>query len=83
MEGQVVLQTNENTLVATLSQGDFFGEVALLSSRKSSTSAQVTEDAQILEIPEEEVSVLLLKNQELAFRLDEIIDSRRKKIISK
>lgn len=84
LEGQVAVSTtnsNRQTVsVATLSRGDFFGEIALFSSRTSAFTIQALKDLKVITIFPDEVLQLVEKNPKLAFHLDEMMDIRRSKM---
>lgn len=56
-------------LVAELSAGDFFGELAIFNGRARSHRATVTEDAQLLTIDAKMLAGLLKRDPEIAIRL--------------
>lgn len=66
--------------IAQLNKGDFFGEIALFSSRTSAFMVKATTDLKVLTIFPEEVLELVEKNPKLAFHLDEMMDIRRSKM---
>ncbi len=84
LDGEVTLsskgQNGQNVIVNTLHAGDFFGEVAILSSRKSSMTAEAATDIRIILIETNEVMDMVSKNPKLAFQLDEVMDLRRNSI---
>ena len=81
LEGDVLLYVEDAAgkavPVNTLHEGDFFGEVALLSSRTSSLAARAQTDIRVLKILPDEVLDMVSRNPRLAFQLDEVMDLRR------
>lgn len=86
LDGEVTLyskgQNGLDVIVNRLHQGDFFGEVALLSSRTSSMTAEASTDIRVMLINSDEVLNIVSKNPKFAFQLDEVMDLRRN-LISK
>ena len=84
LEGEVILssrgENGKNVIVNKLNQGDFFGEVAILSSRTSSMTAEASSDIRVMLIETDEVMDMVSKNPKLAFQLDEVMDLRRNSI---
>jgi small-conductance mechanosensitive channel len=84
LDGEVTLSTKgqngKSVVVNKLHPGDFFGEVAILSSRTSSMTAEATTDIRIILIKTDEVMDMVSKNPKLAFQLDEVMDLRRNSI---
>jgi len=66
--------------ISHLNKGDFFGEIALFTSKYSSFRVQATSDLQLISIKSSEVQNLIEINPKLAYYLDEMMDSRRNKI---
>lgn len=56
-------------LLAVLGPGDFFGEMALLNQKARTASAEVVEDALLLEIDGKTFGQMLAANREIALRL--------------
>jgi CRP/FNR family cyclic AMP-dependent transcriptional regulator len=56
-------------IISTLSQGEFFGEMSILTGRPRAATAQVAEDAQILVIDARTFEVMLRSNAEVATRM--------------
>lgn len=73
-------EDGKQVLVNTIGQGDFFGEVALLSSRTNSMSARAKSDVELMVIFPEEVIDMVSRNPKLAFLMDEVMDGRRNAI---
>ncbi|UZO79841.1 mechanosensitive ion channel family protein [Aquimarina sp. ERC-38] len=82
IQGEIELLIKGNTgkdiLVNTISEGDFFGEVALLSGRRSSMTAKAKNDVKAVKLTPDEVRNMVSNNQNLAYKMDEVMDSRRK-----
>ena len=68
----------KNLIINTLEEGDFFGEVALLSKRKSSMTAKAETDIEVMVILQDEVMDMVSDNPSLAFKLGEVIEMRKK-----
>ncbi len=64
--------------INTLGKGDFFGEVALYTSRKNSMTARAKTDCKVVTILPREVIDMVGRNPRLATQLDEAMDTRRK-----
>lgn len=81
LEGEVGLYVSgpngKQILINSIHEGDFFGEVALLSSRTNSMSAKAESDIRVLNILSDEVMDMVSRNPRLAHQLDEVMDSRR------
>lgn len=70
--GQVRIFTevgDRQKLLAILGPGDFFGEMALLNQKARTASAEVVEDALLLEIDGQTFGQMLSANREIALRL--------------
>lgn len=84
LEGEVGLYVNgkegKEILIAAIHEGDFFGEVAMLSSRRNSMSAYAETDIKVLTISPAEVMDMVARNPKLANLLDEVMDQRRHNI---
>lgn len=84
LEGDVDLSvkgsTGQQVHINTLHQGDFFGEVALLAGRTSSMTARAATDIRVMMIMSQEVMDMVSRNPRLAFQLDEVMDTRRKRL---
>lgn len=82
LEGSVELfietARGEKLVINTIHQGDFFGEVALLSSRTSSMTVVALSDIKIMLIKPSEVLEMVSRNPKLAHQMDEVMDVRRK-----
>jgi len=63
------LERGEDLVLAVQSDGDFFGEMALLDERPRSASARTLEPTTVLEISRENFDTLLYKAPLLAFRV--------------
>ncbi|MGB6150520.1 MAG: cyclic nucleotide-binding domain-containing protein [Pricia sp.] len=68
----------KEVLVNSLEKGDFFGEIALLSKRKSSMTAKAETDAEVMLIKQDEVMDMVSDNPSLAFKLGEVMEMRKK-----
>ncbi len=73
-------EEGESLVIAQLKRGDFFGEIALFSSRTSAFSVKATRDLKVITIFPDEVLQLIELNPKLAFHLDEMMDIRRSKM---
>lgn len=67
----------EPTRVATLQQGDYFGEMSLLTGEKRSATVRATTDCEIMEIAQPRLAQLLQENSELLKSLSEMLAQRR------
>lgn len=61
-------QDGDKTL-ALLGPGEFFGEMAILNNKPRTATAEVVEDAQLLEIDAKTFEAMVLSNSEIAVRL--------------
>lgn len=81
-KGQVNLYAKgadgKELLINALGEGDFFGELALLSRRKSSMTAKAETDIEVMVIRQDEVMDMVSDNPSLAFKLGEVIEMRKK-----
>ncbi|MFS4491422.1 mechanosensitive ion channel domain-containing protein [Maribacter sp. 2308TA10-17] len=81
LEGEVILsakgEAGKDVIINTIHKGDFFGEVALLSSRTSSMTARAKSDIKVMLIMPSEVMEMVSKNPKMAFQMDEVMDNRR------
>ena len=68
----------KNVLINKLHEGDFFGELALLSKRKSSMTATAETDIEVMVIHQDEVMDMVSDNPGLAFKLGEVMQMRKK-----
>ena len=83
LKGQINLYAKEDfsgkeILINTLQEGEFFGEVALLSKRKNIMTAKAQTDVEIIKILQDEVMDMVSENPNLAFKLGEVIEMRKK-----
>jgi CRP-like cAMP-binding protein len=79
--GRVCVQTTENgrpRTVATLNEGDFFGEMALFTGEPRAANVVALEETEVLEIGHEAMKKLFETNPDLAESLGHIIAERRK-----
>ncbi len=70
------LEQGEDLVLAVQSDGDFFGEMALLDERPRSASARTLEPTTVLEISRENFDTLLYKAPLLAFRVMRELSAR-------
>jgi HD-GYP domain-containing protein (c-di-GMP phosphodiesterase class II) len=68
--------SNEESVLAVQSDGDFFGEMALLDERPRSATARALEPTTVLEITRSDFDTLLYKAPALAFRILKELSSR-------
>ena len=68
----------KDVLINSLQKGDFFGEIALLSKRKSSMTAKAETDVEVMVILQNEVMDMVSENPGLAFKLGEVMEMRKK-----
>ncbi|PID27975.1 MAG: hypothetical protein CR982_04880 [Candidatus Cloacimonadota bacterium] len=76
-KGSVEVIINNNP-VATLSKGNFFGEMSLLTGENRSGSVRVVDDVQIMEITKEDLSFYLNKEPNLVSSISEILAARER-----
>jgi CRP/FNR family cyclic AMP-dependent transcriptional regulator len=60
---------NQETVLAYLGQGEFFGEMAILNNKPRSATAEVTEDSTLLVIDPKTFEMMIKGNTEVAFRM--------------
>jgi HD-GYP domain-containing protein (c-di-GMP phosphodiesterase class II) len=70
------LDDGEELVLAVQSDGDFFGEMALLDARPRSASARALEPTTVLEISRDDFETLLFKAPMLAFRIMKELSTR-------
>ena len=70
------LEDGEELVLAVQSDGDFFGEMALLDERPRSASARALEPTTVLEISRADFDTLLFKAPTLAFRIMKELSTR-------
>jgi CRP-like cAMP-binding protein/small-conductance mechanosensitive channel len=63
--------------VATLSGGDFFGEMSLMTGEKRSASVTALEEVECAELHKDDVAELLLQRPELAREISAILEQRQ------
>ena len=56
-------------VVTTLGPGDFFGEMAVVTGRPRSATAEVIEEAELLKVPANKLQEMVTSNGEIAIRL--------------
>ena len=71
-------KTGQDTLINSLQEGDYFGEVALLAKRKSSMTAKAETDIEVMVISQDEVMEMVSDSPGFAFKLGEVIEQRKK-----
>ncbi|HYG22448.1 MAG TPA: mechanosensitive ion channel family protein [Verrucomicrobiae bacterium] len=80
VEGQanVMVERNEfQTQVASLSSGDCFGEMSLLTGERRSATVVATKDCEVVEISKAVVAKSLKSNPELLHKLSELLAQRQ------
>ncbi len=83
--GRVSVQLNENgrsRTVATLKDGDFFGEMALFTGEPRAANVVALEETEVLEIGHEAMKKLFDTNPDLVESLSHIIAERRKGLVA-
>lgn len=60
---------NQETVLAYLGQGEFFGEMAILNNKPRSATAEVMEDGTLLVIDPKTFETMIKNNAEVAFRM--------------
>ncbi len=69
-EVKIVLETPEtDQVLATLGQGEFFGEMAIFNQSARSATAITTQYTRLLRIPKSAITDFMLRNKEFAFSL--------------
>ena len=84
--GRVSVQISENgrsRTVATLSEGDFFGEMALFTGEPRTASVAAIEETEVLEIGHEAMKRVFDTNPDLVESLSHIIAERRQGLVAK
>ncbi len=76
-QGQITVEQN-GTIVASLNEGDFFGEMALLSDAPHNATIRCITPARCLELPGEMFRSLMIENPALETGLHEVINARLK-----
>ena len=74
--GQVVVEQDEHAL-AYLDEGDFFGEMSLLTNQPHNANIRAISPVDILALPATEFTRLLDQQPELAAQLHEVVERRR------
>ncbi len=67
----------ESAIVATLTRGDFFGEMSLLTGAARTASIQVKEDAEFIVIDKQSFTSTLINNPSIAESLSHILSERQ------
>jgi CRP-like cAMP-binding protein len=67
---------DQETVLAIMGQGEFFGEMAILNNKPRSASAEVTEDAKLLVIDPKTFETMIKNNAEVAFRMIKKLSDR-------
>ena len=83
--GRVSVQVNENGVarsVATLNEGDFFGEMALFTGEPRAANIVALEETEVLEIGHDAMKKVFDTNPDLVESLSFIIADRRKGLVS-
>ena len=83
--GRVSVQVNENGVarsVATLNEGDFFGEMALFTGEPRAANIVALEETEVLEIGHDAMKKVFDTNPDLVESLSFIIAERRKGLVS-
>src|SRR2546428_3716660 len=78
--GRVSVQVSENgkpRTVATLNEGDFFGEMALFTGQPRTANVVAVEETEVLEIGHRAMKQLFQTNPELVESLSHVIAERR------
>jgi small-conductance mechanosensitive channel len=87
LEGKVQLSAKALNGVDTpfniIKEGEFFGEISLLSNRTASMTALALTDVKVLTIFKQEVLDMVGNNHKLASRLDEVMQLQKKKLEKK
>jgi len=84
--GRVSVQVNENgkpRTVATLTEGDFFGEMALFTGEPRTANIVALEETEVLEIRHDSMKQVFDANPELVASLSHIIAERRQVLATK
>ncbi|PWT81324.1 MAG: hypothetical protein C5B44_04010 [Acidobacteria bacterium] len=84
--GRVSVQINENgrpRMVATLNEGDFFGEMALFTGEPRTASVVALEETEVLEIGHDAMKRVFETNPDLVASLSHIIAERREGLASR
>ena len=81
MEGKVEVCKKDKTgidkVINELSEGDIFGEMALIMGNQNSVTVRALTDTRILQISPNEIFKIIEKNPSVARDLDMIIEARR------
>lgn len=83
--GRVSVQVSENgrpRTIATLSEGDFFGEMALFTGEPRTAHVVALEETEVLEIKHEAMKSLFDTNPDLVESLSHIISERRQGLLA-
>ena len=80
LRGQVALANGAGSIIATLGEGDFLGEMVLLAGEKSPVTASVVETTTVLRIESPAINALVQKLPRFALEISQFIDERRKLI---
>jgi CRP-like cAMP-binding protein len=83
--GRVSVQLNENGVsrsVATLNEGDFFGEMALFTGEPRAANIVALEETEVLEIGHDAMKKVFDTNPDLVESLSFIIAERRKGLVA-
>ncbi len=74
-------EKDENILVTTLREGDFFGEMGLFTGESRVASVVAHEEAEVLQIGKSTLKPVFESNPDLVRKLSEFIEERRSEII--
>ena len=72
-----VLMDGQPTRVATLEDGDCFGEMSLLTGEKRSASVVAVSDCEVMEITKRTIGEIIARDAELLHRLSELLAQRQ------
>jgi CRP-like cAMP-binding protein/NAD-dependent dihydropyrimidine dehydrogenase PreA subunit len=76
MSGQVVVEQNGQA-IAYLEEGDFFGEMSLLTHQPHNADVRALTPVEALALPAQELEALLASQPELAMQLREVVAQRK------
>jgi CRP-like cAMP-binding protein/Pyruvate/2-oxoacid:ferredoxin oxidoreductase delta subunit len=76
MSGQVVIEQN-GQVIAYLEEGDFFGEMSLLTHQPHNADVRALTPVEALALPVQNLEALLASRPELAMQLREVVEQRK------
>ena len=76
MSGQVVIEQN-GQVIAYLEEGDFFGEMSLLTHQPHNADVRALTPVEALALPVQDLEALLASRPELAMQLREVVEQRK------